>query len=930
MKIRIFALAKELDIDSKLLIEYCTKAGIVIKNSALASISPDEKERVMDIVRASGPSAPPASAPAKTVVPTRQIAPEVAGMVRPMRTMVSRPQPGRMRPAEPEVSEDVPVPVEPEVEEPPVAATLEQPEPTAASPITVAEVAAPETPLEQSPEPPAEKDEVPTPPAGPAATQPLNPSDYMPMGGKRPMRNVQLQMTSRGTPEGAAGRDAKKGKPKTAGPAIAAMPNYKAPATAKPVEQKGQKPEIAFTPQSLQQKASPLSVHLKKSAEGKDKRRDDVAGEVPRDAKGKGDRFSGLGLEEARKRRSTSRRDTPKSEEEDDGKGRSKLPLGGRGRRGRVAPSTQLKTQATIEPPISIRSLSEAIGRTAKSIMQLLWARGDKPTINTEITEDEALEMALELGVELQILREKDLEEELLEVENLPDDPEKVVTRPPIITILGHVDHGKTTLVDKIRSANVAAGEFGGITQHIAAYQVEHNGKKITFVDTPGHAAFGEMRARGANATDIVVLVVAANDGVMPQTVECISHAKAAGVPIVVALNKSDLPDRNEQRVLQDLAAHGILAAEWGGDIEVVRTSGLTGLGVPDLLDTLLLTAELHEYQSNPSRSASGACLEAFRDEGRGVIAWLIVRKGTLSVGDVIVCGKAYGRIRALYDENDREVQSAPPSMPVKVAGLDVVPGAGDYFLVLDDIDTAREIAETRRDRVRNDSLSSRGGRRTLEEILQTARDGDVQDLHLIIKADSPGSLEALKSEIGKFSHPEVRVKILHEGVGGVNDSDVYLAAASKAFIAAFHVIAEDRAELLAQKEGVDIRRYNIIYEVTDDIKISMEGMLRPEIREVITGRAIVLRLFSISRFGTIAGCRVLNGTIERTHRIHLIRDQKVLNSYGIGSLRREKEDAREVREGMECGIRLDGYNDIKEGDLLEAYRIEEVKRKLE
>ncbi len=936
MKIRIFALAKELDIDSKLLIEYCAKAGIVIKNSALASISPDEKERVMDIIRASGPSAP--AAPAKTVVaPTRETAPEVTGM-RQMRTMVSRPQPSRSRPVEPEPVAEPEEPPSPVTPEPPVVeaapeevvepAPPETPPAVPAAPPVVAASAKPEPPAAKPPEPPAAKPAAPQPPAPPA---PLNPSDYIPIGGKRPLRNVQMNMQARGA-DSTLGRDSRKGKPKTSGPMIAAIPTFKAPPTAKPEEQKGQKPEIAFTPQSLQQKASPLSQHLKKSAEGKTKRRDDEpVGDGPRDGKAKGDRFSGgLGLEEARKRRTSSRRDQSKGDDEDEGAGRGKLPIR-RGRGGHRGPAAaQLKTHAEIELPITIRSLSEALGRPAKSIMQLLWARGDKPTINAELTEDEALELSLELGVELQILREKDLEEELLEVENLPDPPEKLQSRPPIVTILGHVDHGKTTLVDKIRSANVAATEFGGITQHIAAYQVEHNGKKLTFVDTPGHAAFGEMRARGANVTDIVVLVVAANDGVMPQTVECISHARAANVPIVVALNKSDLPDRNEQRALQDLAAHNVLASEWGGDVEVVRTSGLTGQGVPELLDTLLLTAELHEYQSNPGRAASGICLEAFRDEGRGAIAWLIVRKGTLHVGDVIVCGQAHGRIRALYDEHDRELDSAPPSTPVKVAGLDMVPGAGDRFLVLDDIDTAREIAETRRQRGRTDSLSSRGGRRTLDEILSAARGGEVQDLFLIVKADTPGSLEALKSEIGKFSHPEVRVKILHQGVGGVNESDVYLASASKAIIVAFHVVAEDKAEILAGQEGVEIRRYNIIYEVTDDIRTSLEGMLKPEIKEVVTGRAIVLRLFSISRFGTIAGCRVLNGTIERTHRIHLIRDQKILNSYGIGSLRREKDDAREVREGMECGIRLEGFNDVKEGDLMEAYRIEEVKRTLE
>lgn len=933
MKIRIFALAKELDIDSKLLIDYCAKAGIVIKNSALASISPDEKDRVLEIIQASATSAP--AAPSKPTTPSRTAPQETAGMVRPMRTMVSRPQAPRTRPAE------QPLPPEPEVPEPisevPVAAQDDiEPPPTpmpAEPPEVVDDVVAPTLPViaaEAAPtEPTAEPAPIPAPaPASPPAVKPpLNPSDYIPLGGKRPLR--QVQMTARGTGDTSLGRDAsKKGKQKTTGPMIAAIPDFKAPPSkaAKLEEVKGQKPEIAFTRDSMQ-KASPLSQHLKKTAEGKGKKHDDVV-EPGRDGvRGKGS--AGSGLEETRKRRTSSRRGTSKDEEEE-GSVRSKLPLRGAARRGRGPAPTQLKTHAEVELPITIRSLSEAMGRTAKSIMQLLWARGEKPTINRDLTEDEAIELAMELGVELQILREKDLEEELLEVENLPDDPEKLQTRPPIVTILGHVDHGKTTLVDRIRSANVAASEFGGITQHIAAYQVEHQGKKLTFVDTPGHAAFGEMRARGANVTDIVVLVVAANDGVMPQTVECISHARAANVPIVVALNKSDLPDRNEQRALQDLAAQNVLASEWGGDIEVVRTSGLTGLGVPDLLDTLLLTSELHEFQANPERSASGICLESFRDEGRGPIAWIIVRKGTLHVGDVIVCGQAYGRIRALYDEHDREIQSAPPSTPVKAAGLDIVPGAGDRFLVLDDIDTAREIAEVRRQRGRTDSLSGRGGRRSLDEILQAARGGEVQDLFLIVKADTPGSLEALKSEIGKFSHPEVRVKILHQGVGGVNESDVYLASASNAVIVAFHVIAEDKAETLAMQEGVDIRRYNIIYEVTDDIRVSLEGMLKPEIKEVTTGRAIVLRTFNISRFGTIAGCRVLNGTIERTHRIHLIRDQKILNTYGIGSLRREKDDAREVREGMECGIRLEGFNDVKEGDLLEAYRIEEVKRKLE
>jgi len=551
-------------------------------------------------------------------------------------------------------------------------------------------------------------------------------------------------------------------------------------------------------------------------------------------------------------------------------------------------------------------------------------------TINDELGEEEAMEVSMELGVDLSFKRRRDIEVELLASLDHEDPPELMRQRPPMITILGHVDHGKTTMVDRIRKANVAAGEAGGITQHIAAYQVNYEGHQLTFVDTPGHAAFGEMRSRGADATDIVVLVIAADDGVMPQTVECISHAKNAGVPIVVALNKIDLPGIDEQRILQQLAQHELLPAEWGGEVEVVRTSGTTGKGIDKLLETLLLTAELQEFKANPDREGLGVCLEAFRDEGRGAIAWLIVQKGTLRIGDNVLCGATYGRIRAMYNDRDEAITEAGPSTPVKVSGLSDVPGAGDHFFVMKDIEEARETAESRLHEGRTEALSSRVTARTLEDILSVPREGfGVQELPLILKADSPGSIEALRGEVCKFEHPEVRVQIIHSGVGGVNESDVSLASAAGAIIIAFHVIAEDRAQIQADRQGVEIRRYNIIYEVTDHIKLALQGLLRPERVEVSTGRAIVLRTFSISRFGTIAGCRVLNGTISRDCRVHLIRDQKVMNDYRIGSLKREKDDAREVRDGMECGIRLDGFNDIKEGDLFEAFRIDEIARTL-
>ena len=977
LKIRIFALAKELDIDSKLLIDYCAKAGITIKNSALASISPEERDRVMDIIRSHS------SSPAQTItapaavnpVVSREPVVELAVKSRPIRVMGAKPalMVPRSRPAETAAPRNVAATEEPSHKpaeaisvQPEVLATPDQaiaiPETEEPSPVIHEEVPIEITPVvepvaavteevevvEDSKPDPVEP--VVSPPLPPPVkmTTPTSRPRVLSQGGDKgtlapppppvrpdfaapsaPQKSMRV-MVSRGTADvgGAKGPAAAAPPPikkaKSAGPLIAEIPRFKAPPSTKapkPEEATPQRPTQRFNADGPP-KDAPLGPIIRKRPEtAKPKKPGD---EEPEDLKGK-KHVGGASLQEARNlRRKVSLKDIDEEEERS-----------GRGSRVRPKPQRRtgpvpLKSTAELELPLTVRSLSEGIGRPAKSIMQILWQRGDMVTINSALEEEVAIEVCLELGVDLQIRHEKTIEEEVTEVAEGEDRPEDLLTRPPIITILGHVDHGKTTLVDKLRSANVAASEYGGITQHIAAYQIEHNGHKLTFVDTPGHAAFGEMRARGATVTDIVVLVVAANDGVMPQTIECISHARAANVPLVVAMNKVDLPDRNEQRVLTDLSAHNVLASEWGGDVEVIRTSGLTGQGLPELLDTLLLTAELHEFKANPNRPASGTCLEAFRDEGRGPLAWLIVQKGTLRVGDVVLCGGAFGRIRAMYNERDEELEEALPSTPVKVAGLDIVPGPGDQFLVLPDVDAARAAAEERRQKGRASVLANMGGKRTLEDILNAAAEGEIRDLAVIIKADTPGSLEAIRSEMNKFEHPEVRVKLLHQGVGGVNESDVYLASASNAVIFAFHVIADNQAQLLAQQEGVEIRRYSIIYEVMDEIRKILEGMLKPEQREVATGRAIVLRTFSITRFGTIAGCRVLNGTIERSSRIHLIREQRVINTYGIASLKREKEDVRDVREGMECGIRLENYNDVKEGDLLEAFKIEEVKRKLE
>lgn len=920
LKVRIFALAKELGMDSKVLIQHANDAGIPVKASALASISPAERDIVLEYLKTKT-SRP---APEKKAITRDDVATDLAAKARQIKAMPVRPMAPITRPPkavrEPEPPPSTPAPSsEPAVPVAPEAKTVPFNEPKEAAPAPADVVAS--TPEPSQPEPPELTDE------GKSA---IRREDYIaPHGSASRMREMRpigstADMRATGT--------VRKSKPNL--PQLAAVPD--APVVKpKKDEGKAQRPDIKITAENFDT-AGPLAGRVSQVVEGKKGH----PGAVPKKRGGPIDEGEGAGkavrgkahpgglLESRDERRQRRHSRIDVTTEEDEGTTRRRRSI--RTHRSKLAGQQELKTHAEVEVPISLRTLSEAMGRPVKTFMGILFKQGKMVQINDTIDEELALELAMEVGVELTILREKDLEEELQDALLAADPPESLVTRPPIVTILGHVDHGKTTLLDKIRSTNVAAGEAGGITQHIRAYQIDHNSHKITFVDTPGHAAFGEMRARGANCTDIIVLVVAANDGVMPQTIECIAHAKAANATIVVALNKIDLPDRNEQRVLSDLATHGVLVQEWGGDVEMVRTSGLTGQGIDDLLELLLLTAEVHELKANPDRSAVGVCIEAFRDEGRGSIALMMVQNGTLRVGDILLCGGSHGNIRAMYDDHDREITEAPPSTPVRVAGLDLVPNAGDQFFVMDDLDAAREIAEIRQQRGRTQTLATRGRKRTMEDILIAAQGGAAQELPLIIKADTPGSIEALKHELGKFDHPEVKINLLHAAVGGVNESDVYLASASGAIIVAFHVIAEDRAQQLAEQEGVEIRRYEIIYEVTDQIKLSLEGLLTPEKKQVSTGRAIVLQTFAISRVGTIAGCRVLSGTIERNSRVRLIRDQKVLNDYALASLKRVKDDVREVREGMECGIRLENFNDVKEGDLLEAYRIEEVKRTID
>ncbi len=620
------------------------------------------------------------------------------------------------------------------------------------------------------------------------------------------------------------------------------------------------------------------------------------------------------------------------NETDEDGRGRrgGRKPKGGR----HHVQTISRKSHAEIEPPISVRNLSEAIGVPAKDLIKrMLLNHGLQVNIN-ETLEDEAAQMlALEFGVELEVVHERTAEDEMLEaLEPDEESPENLVLRPPVITILGHVDHGKTSLLDKIRKANVVASESGGITQHIGAYQVQHNDRSITFVDTPGHEAFTAMRARGANVTDIVVLVVAADDGVMPQTKEAIDHAKAAEVPIVVALNKIDLPNvessSNINKIYGELSQQGLNPTEWGGETEVIKTSTLTGRGIADLLTTLELIAEDRQLQANPSRAGKGTCLEASISEGRGVVATVLVQDGTLRVGDSMVCGDGFGRVRALFNDKGASVNEAGPSTPVEVSGLDSVPTAGEKFFVVEDVALAREIAETRRTRTRGHSLGERQAV-TLENLYSKMAEQKIKNLNLILKADVQGSLEALMKELEKLENAEVPLRVLLKGVGGISESDILLADASQAIVIGFRVAPEDRAVSLADEKKIDIRRYDIIYQVTDEIKKAIEGRLVPEYKEVHLGRANVRQVFKISKVGAVAGCFVTGGTIERSAKARIIREGRIIYSGAIEALKRFKDDVKEVREGFECGIKITNFDDLKPDDQIEAYRIDEIRRTL-
>ncbi|MDR1291352.1 MAG: translation initiation factor IF-2 [Planctomycetaceae bacterium] len=597
-----------------------------------------------------------------------------------------------------------------------------------------------------------------------------------------------------------------------------------------------------------------------------------------------------------------------------------------------VSTAAPRKNNLIIHLPCTVKQFAEQTGTTLAIVIKKLLELKVQMQLNSQL-DVEAVELLAEaLGIQVQIKENVSLEDRLVTtLFEQEDDPDSVQPRPPVVTVLGHVDHGKTTMLDNILKLNVVSGEKGGITQHIRAYRVKmENGSDITFVDTPGHEAFTEMRARGAGCTDIAILVVAADDGVMPQTEEAISHAKAAGVPIIVAINKIDLPGVNPDRVLQELAANDLIPEEWGGDVPVVRCSGLTGLGLDKLLETIQVMAEILELRANPDRTAIGVALEAELQSGQGAVCKVIVQKGTLRAGDVVLCGTAYGRVKAMYDTLDtkKQVLEATPSTPVNLVGLDVAPGAGSRFCVLEDVSDARMIAEQRQVELRKNELAEVQAHVTLETLFQRIKDSHtVQTLNVIIRADVRGSIEAIRKELDKLSHPEVKIKVLQATVGGISEADVHLADASDAIIVGFNVVPDENARVMAERKKIQVRRYDIIYNLTNDIKKALEGMLKPVEHVKELGRAMVQQVFVISRIGAIAGCRVISGNIERDCKVRVIRESRIIGEYPLDSLKREKDDVKEVREGYECGMKLKGFNDLKEGDILETYKIESVAR---
>ena len=574
------------------------------------------------------------------------------------------------------------------------------------------------------------------------------------------------------------------------------------------------------------------------------------------------------------------------------------------------------------EEGITVDELSQKIGQTPANVIKVLFMLGTMVTINSSLNDEQVELICMEYGLECKkVIPVSEVNFEDLEV---VDDPKDLEPRPPVITIMGHVDHGKTTLLDHIRKSTVAEGEFGGITQHIGAYQVSVKGKKITFLDTPGHEAFTAMRARGAMITDIVIIVVAADDGVMPQTREAVDHALAANVPIIVAINKIDKPGADPQRIMTEVSELGLMPEEWGGDVPYVNISAKKGIGIDELLETVTVVAELAELKANPKRMAYGSVIEGRLDKGRGPVATLLIQNGTLRSGNPIVVGATYGRVRQLVDDRGREIKSAGPATPVEITGLNDVPEAGDKFMVFETEKEARHVGEERAQKKIEEERNSTSAM-SLDDLFSQMKSGEVVDLNIIVKADVNGTAEAVKSSLEKIDVEGARVNVIRSTVGAISESDILLASASKAIIYGFNVRPDANVRRKADEEGVEIRLHQVIYKMVEEIEAAMKGMLAPEMEEVVTGQAEIRHIYKVSKIGNIAGCYVTDGSIKRDCGIRLIREGIIVYEGKLASLKRFKDDAKEVNQGYECGLTIENYNDIKEGDIVEGYVMQEV-----
>jgi translation initiation factor IF-2 len=933
---RIYALAKELNIDGKELVEICNKAGVTGKGSALASLSDEEVSKVKSFLssghRPAGPKGKP-ERPARAPAPGHAI--KQFGPARPKpesRPVRESAGVGVRAEAQPDETEELEhETLAPAAEAPPGPDTAEEglPSPVAtetATALAEPELSEPDEDLEQediadevaeesvrdtseeSPE--TDGAEADAPQRGPRRDEPTRGAS--PLAGKVRVVGSKTKRDESKAPEADRSRPA---RPKKRAPIahLASVPESKQRKPAPPKEEKAQKP-IMRLPQDItrdvksgkKDAAAPLQQLAERVKEKKDGKKPSKPGAVTEDttAKGKGRRGKGRGEEggesdmadmaDVRQRRRKASQKKKRSDDDDGAEARRPKQLV-RQHRG-ISTAAPRKGKVALELPCTIRSFSEVAGVPTAQVLRTLLGMGmPVANVNVQLDPELAQTLAIELGVELEFKQQASLEDTLLlQLETPTEDPDRLKPRPPVVTFLGHVDHGKTSLLDAIIGTNVVAGEAGGITQHIRAYQIKKGDRPISFVDTPGHEAFTEMRARGANVTDIAVLVIAADDGIMPQTEEAISHARAAGVPIVVACNKVDLPGADVNKVMQQLAAHELLPSEWGGNVEVIKTSAIKKEGIDDLLETLLTIAEINEFKADADRPAVGVCLEAEQEAGRGVIAKVMVKQGTLHPGDVVVCGDTYGRVKAMFDtlRAGKKRKNAGPSVPVNITGFEKAPSAGEKLYVLSDIAQAREIAAVREERMRAKELEGRRPKVTFEDFSRMVSEGrfgkadEVVELRLVLRADTRGSIEAIQKELEKFKeHKEVRIRLLHVGVGGVTEGDVTLADASDAVIVAFNVIPDENARRRAEEHGVEIRRYDIIYKVTDDIRAMLEGKLKPEEREVELGRAWVQKVFTVSRIGTIAGCRVMQGVIERNARVRVFREERLIGDYPIESL---------------------------------------------